>query len=100
LAGHVKGVTRNGGLSIDLAGNRWDGEGMDVRTTNGGVKLTVPESYSAHLETGTVNGGMKIDIPITVQGEIKRELSVNLGGGGATIRAFTTNGGVTIRGKA
>jgi len=100
LAGHVKGTTKNGGLNIELDGNRWDGEGMDVTTTNGGVNLKVPENYSAHLETGTVNGGMKFDFPVTVQGEIKRELSTDLGSGGPTIRARTTNGGVTIRRKA
>ena len=39
LAGEVKGHTTNGGLTIELAGDRWDGRGMDVSTTNGGVKL-------------------------------------------------------------
>jgi len=100
LAGHVKGTTKNGGLNIELDGNRWDGEGMDVLTTNGGVNLKVPENYSAHLETSTVNGGLKFDIPITVQGEIKHELSTDLGGGGATIRVRTTNGGVNVKRKA
>jgi DUF4097 and DUF4098 domain-containing protein YvlB len=100
LAGTVKGHTMNGGLSIDLAGNGWEGEGMDVKTTNGGVTLSVPENYSAHLETGTVNGGLKTDFPITVQGEIKRQLSLDLGGGGQTIRAITTNGGVLIKRKS
>jgi hypothetical protein len=99
LGGNVKGETMNGGLSIDLAGNGWDGEGMDVRTTNGGVSLSIPENYSAHLETGTVNGGLKIDFPITLQGEIKRQLSIDLGGGGQTVRATTTNGGVSIKRK-
>jgi DUF4097 and DUF4098 domain-containing protein YvlB len=100
LAGNVKGQTTNGGLSIELAGNGWDGQGLDVRTMNGGVNLSIPENYSAHLEAGTVNGGLRTDYPITVQGEIKRELSVNLGGGGQTIRATTTNGGVSIKRKS
>jgi DUF4097 and DUF4098 domain-containing protein YvlB len=100
LAGYVKGTTKNGGLNIELDGKRWDGEGMDVTTTNGGVNLKVPENYSAHLETSTVNGGMKFDIPITVQGDIKHELSTDLGGGGPTIRVRTTNGGVNIKRKA
>lgn len=99
LAGNVKGQTMNGGLSVDLAGNGWDGEGMDVRTTNGGVTLSIPENYSARLETGTVNGGLKTDFPITLQGEVKRELSLDLGSGGQTIRAMTTNGGVSIKRK-
>ena len=88
------------GLAIDLAGAGWDGEGMDVKTTNGGVTLSIPQNYSAHLETGTVNGGLKVDFPITLQGEVKRELSLDLGGGGQTIRAVTTNGGVSIKRKS
>ncbi|HMV49537.1 MAG TPA: DUF4097 family beta strand repeat-containing protein [Blastocatellia bacterium] len=99
LAGNVKGTTRNGGLDIELSGSRWDGEGLDVTTTNGGIKMVMPDKYSARLETGTVNGGLKFDFPITVQGDIKRELSVNLGSGGPTIRARTTNGGVKIQRK-
>ncbi|MBO0726717.1 MAG: hypothetical protein J2P52_14030 [Blastocatellia bacterium] len=99
LAGNVKGQTMNGGLSIDLAGNGWEGEGMNVSTTNGGVTLSIPENYSARLETGTVNGGLKTDFPITLQGEVKRELSLDLGSGGQTIRAMTTNGGVSIKRK-
>ena len=58
----------NGGLSIDLAGAGWDGGGMDVRTTNGGVTLSIPENYSAHLETGTVNGGLKTDFSNHIAG--------------------------------
>jgi DUF4097 and DUF4098 domain-containing protein YvlB len=100
LAGKVKGQTMNGGLSIDLVGNGWDGEGVDVSTTNGGVTLSIPENYSARLETGTVNGGLKTDFPVTLQGEVKRELSLDLGSGGQTIRAMTTNGGVSIKRKS
>ncbi|HEV7744593.1 MAG TPA: DUF4097 family beta strand repeat-containing protein [Pyrinomonadaceae bacterium] len=97
VGGTVRGGTTNGGLNVELAGDRWDGEALDVSTTNGGVSMSIPENYSAHLETGTVNGHLSIDFPVTVQGNITRELSANLGAGGATIRAMTTNGGVRIR---
>jgi DUF4097 and DUF4098 domain-containing protein YvlB len=97
IGGSVKGGTTNGGLHIELSGDRWDGEALDVSTTNGGVSMSIPENYSAHLETGTVNGHLSIDFPVTVQGNITRELGVNLGNGGATVRAMTTNGGVRIR---
>jgi hypothetical protein len=95
--GDVRGSTTNGGVTVQLAGDRWRGSGLDVRTTNGGVNLIFPSNYSARLETGTVNGGMDINFPITVQGMIGRRLSTQLGNGGATISATTTNGGVTIR---
>ncbi len=94
--GSVHGSTTNGGLVIDLAGDHWDGETLDVSTTNGGVIMQVPENYSAHLQTGTVNGGISVDFPVTVQGRINKELAVNLGSGGATVKAMTTNGGVRI----
>ena len=97
-AGRVRGETTNGGLHLELVGPRWEGDGVDLRTTNGGVQIRVPDGYAADLETGTVNGGMSLDIPITVQGPIGRTLRTELGGGGALIRAMTTNGGVSIRG--
>ena len=97
VGGNVHGETTNGGVNVELSGDRWDGEELNVRTTNGGVNMTLPDNYSAHLETGTVNGNISVDFPITVQGRITRELSVNLGSGGPTIRAMTTNGGVRVR---
>jgi DUF4097 and DUF4098 domain-containing protein YvlB len=97
VGGNVRGGTTNGGINVELSGDRWDGEALDVNTTNGGVSMSIPENYSAHLETGTVNGRLNIEFPVTVQGNITRELAVNLGSGGATIRAMTTNGGVKIR---
>jgi DUF4097 and DUF4098 domain-containing protein YvlB len=97
VGGTVHGGTTNGGLSIELTGDRWDGQELDVKTTNGGISMSVPENYSAHLETGTVNGNLSIDFPVTVQGRITRELAVNLGSGGPTIRAMTTNGGVRVK---
>jgi DUF4097 and DUF4098 domain-containing protein YvlB len=96
LAGEVQGHTTNGGLTIELAGDRWDGRGMDVATTNGGVKLAVPSNYSAHFETATVNGSVNTDFPVTIKGRIDRNVSFDVGQGGATIRATTTNGGVRI----
>jgi len=90
IGGNVTGRTTNGGLNVELSGERWDGEALDVNTTTGGVSISIPENYSAHLETGTVNGHLNVDFPVTVQGNITRELAVNLGSGGATIRAMTT----------
>jgi hypothetical protein len=99
VGGRVNGETRNGGLNVTLSGSRWDGEGLDVETSNGGVNLAIPDGYNAELETRTVNGGLRIDFPITVQGELtsRRGLSTTLGSGGPLVRVRTTNGGVNIR---
>ena len=84
-------------MVVELSGDRWDGETLDVTTTNGGIVMSLAENYSAHLETSTVNGNLSVDFPVTVQGRISKELAVDLGSGGATLRAKTTNGGVRIK---
>jgi hypothetical protein len=98
LGGTVRGETHNGGLNVVLSGLQWDGEGLDVETTNGGVTLAIPDGYNAQLETRTVNGGFRSDFPLTVQGELsfRRGISTTLGSGGAPVRVRTTNGGVRI----
>lgn len=100
LAGDVKGHTTNGGLSVELSGNRWEGGQLDATTTNGGVSMTIPTGYSAHIETSTVNGHINVQFPVTVRGEIDRQLSIDLGSGGPLVRAVTTNGGVSIKRKS
>lgn len=97
VGGMVRGSTTNGGLVIELGGDRWDGDSLDVSTTNGGVTMSIPENYSARLETGTVNGGISVDFPVTVQGQITKALNLDLGSGGQMVKAFTTNGGVRIK---
>jgi DUF4097 and DUF4098 domain-containing protein YvlB len=95
--GSIHGRTTNGGVKVALTGSQWDGDGLDVTTTNGGVTLDVPADYNAHLETGTVNGGVHIDFPVRVQGRLDREVSTVLGSGGPSIRAKSTYGGVSVR---
>jgi len=100
VGGNVQGRTTNGGVNVVLNGARWDGDALNVRTTNGGVNIIMPDNYSAHLETGTVNGNVSsdfsINVPLTERGRLPREISVDVGSGGPTIRATTTNGGVRV----
>jgi len=96
IAGDVRGETTNGGISASLSGSSWRGKGLDLRTMNGGVSLTIPRGYNARLETGTTNGGMRVDFPITVQGLIGKRIQTQLGTGGPLVRVITTNGGVRI----
>lgn len=99
LGGDVRARTTNGPLTISLSGSRWDGSGLDARTTNGPLTISVPDGYNARLETGTTNGPVNLGFPITVVGRITRDISTQLGSGGATIRATTTNGPLTVRRK-
>src|SRR5690242_2035032 len=96
IAGNVHARTTNGGVVADLSGTTWQGQGLDLQTTNGGATVYVPRGYNAMLETGTTNGGMNIDFPITVRGSLSKRISTELGSGGPTVRVVTTNGGVHI----
>lgn len=100
VGGAVTGSTTNGGLNIELDGTSWQGEMLNVSTTNGGVNLKMPDNYSAHIETGTVNGNVASDFPLNVQlnerGRLPKQISVDFGSGGPTIKATTTNGGVRL----
>jgi hypothetical protein len=101
VAGDVRARTQNGPLSVRLVGSRWDGAGLDAETSNGPLTLEIPEGYNAELETGTVNGPMTSDIALTVRfiGRRSQRIETTLGAGGAPIRAVTTNGPVSIRGR-
>jgi hypothetical protein len=99
LAGEVTGRTSNGGVDVDLAGASWSGAGLDVETSNGGVRIRMPEQYSARLEASTHNGGMNVDFPITVEGRMDREIAANIGAGGPLIRVRTNNGGIRVTKK-
>jgi len=106
LSGDVHGRTTNGGVNVMLSGRSWEGSGLDVTTSNGGVNLTMPENYAANIETGTVNGGFSSDIAalnITTE-DVKgagwnnraKQIKTAINGGGAPIRVATTNGGIRI----
>ena len=97
VSGDVRGKTVNGGVNVELAGDRWDGAGLDARTTNGGVSVKVPDGYSCQLAVATVNGGVRSDFPLTVQGRLDKNIDVTLGAGGAPVRVATTNGGVHLK---
>lgn len=98
VGGDVHARTTNGPLVVHLDGAKWDGRGLDSETSNGPVELTIPANYSAHLETGTVNGPMSFDFPITLQGRFNgRTIETDIGTGGPTVRARTTNGPLTVR---
>ena len=99
VAGDVEADTSNGSVNATLSGTRWEGAGLNVSTSNGSVRLTVPENYNARLVAGTSNGSIRLGFPVTVQGDLRRnrDIDTTLGSGGPTIRVRTSNGSVNIQ---
>ena len=103
VSGRVHAETVNGGVHAQLEGKQWDGEGLDVKTVNGGVTVEVPDTFNAELHASTVNGGLNSDFPgakitkATSFGIGPKSLDQSLGKGGARIGMETVNGGVKVR---
>jgi DUF4097 and DUF4098 domain-containing protein YvlB len=97
--GTVTADTSNGSVNATLTGTKWDGEGLDVSTSNGSVRITMPDNYNARLVAGTSNGSINVGFPITVQGRIggrNRDIDTNIGSGGPAIRLRTSNGSISV----
>lgn len=99
IGGSVRGRTNNGNLTFNLSGDKWVGDGIDAQTMNGSVFINVPENYSARLETQSKRGNFYVNFPVETKREDKYRLNLDLGTGGAIIRALTTNGQVTIKSR-
>lgn len=99
--GTVKGETVNGGVNVDIAGSRWEGEGLQVETVNGGVTLSLPTNFAAEIQARTVNGGMNSEFEGAVtEGKWgPKKMALKLGGGGPLVKVETVNGGVKVRKK-
>lgn len=97
LTGSATLSTVNGGIEahvVALPG----GSKLETETTNGGITLALPADVAAKIDATTVNGGLHCDFPIEVSGHfIGRSVHGTIGGGGATVKANTVNGGVKIR---
>jgi hypothetical protein len=63
--GDIRGETVNGGLRVELANEKWDGPGLDLKTVNGGVTLAVPTGILRRARRAHLNGGISVDFPIT-----------------------------------
>ena len=71
--------------------------GVDVSTTNGGVKLALPEDGRADLSASCTNGGIEASgLSLQTTESSRRRLEGRLNGGGPRVRAETTNGGITF----
>jgi DUF4097 and DUF4098 domain-containing protein YvlB len=97
VGGDLQGSTTNGGVSVRLSGPTWNGAGLDVETRNGGVSMTLPQSFNAQLDVSTVNGGVSVDSVDQSQPRSRdRHIVTTLGAGGAPLRLATVNGGVRV----
>jgi DUF4097 and DUF4098 domain-containing protein YvlB len=98
VGGDVTGGTTNGGIRVGLNPRDWDGEEIDLHTTNGSIKVDLPRDFAGRVDVKTTNGGISVDHPVKIDSKRRNRLKGTIGGGGsAVLRARTTNGGVSLR---
>jgi hypothetical protein len=101
VAGEISGRTVNGGIDVELVGSAADARQMDLTTTNGGVTVTVPQDFSARVQTETNMGRVTSDFPLpadlTSGNQRGRKMDFSIGAGGPPMHITTSNGGIRIK---
>jgi hypothetical protein len=98
VMGDITGGTVNGGIQVEMAGATWQGRQMELKTSNGGVTLSMPSAFSAHIQAETGMGRIHSDFPLPQEASAKSQrLDFNVGGGGAPIHITTGNGGINLK---
>lgn len=107
MKGYFSFITRQGDLNIEMAGKRWEGQGLTAATQRGDVTVRLPAEYSAALQLETKDGNITIQYPEqTVEGEKvpwmvitrkkARSLGASVGEGGAPLKLHTAVGQVHV----
>jgi DUF4097 and DUF4098 domain-containing protein YvlB len=96
LAGEADLATVNG--SIDATYDTLkDVRGIKLKSVNGSVNLTLPQSPNADVDASVVNGSISTDFPLTVKGRfVGKSMSGTLGSGGVHIELNNVNGSIHI----
>jgi hypothetical protein len=95
VSGPVRAESTNGTIEAEVLDLRAE---IELETTNGGLRLHLPDGTGAELDVQTTNGSIRLDADcdLTPQGPRKNRLRGELGGGGPPVRLRTTNGSITI----
>lgn len=102
-AGRATVNTENGPISIELAGRRWEGEGLEAHAHNGPISVSMAEDYQARVAVDLGDWapfGCNIDACRQYRGVGRNgQRRIEFGSGSGTIRLSTVNGPVAVRGK-
>ena len=100
--GNVKATVQNGGLSIEL-GESWKGEGLDAKTHNGGLVVSLPKNFQSSLEVASSgHSGMICQSEACDGGQRTWDDNgriFKIGNSAPVIHASTVNGGIVIKSR-
>lgn len=96
LSGGVEARATNGRVDVELASIGADP--IDLRTTNGSVRLGIPGAAKANVSANCTNGTIEVTgLSLELMGEqSRRRVRGRLNGGGTPVELTTTNGRITL----
>jgi DUF4097 and DUF4098 domain-containing protein YvlB len=97
INGRVEAHTFSG--SVEMRIKNWgDGHSIDVNTFSGNIELQVPEDAHGHVTFNSFSGHLNSDVPLMLHSSGHRNLSADLGTGGAgpSLHFHTFSGSVRI----
>jgi DUF4097 and DUF4098 domain-containing protein YvlB len=113
--GRVDGGTVSGELEIQDAGNDVTAHAVsgrvyvqgnpsgqsywNLKTTSGGVQISVPPSANFHLSAEAASGEIRTDIPIIIEEQGKHSLRAHVGSGGGRVEVHTASGEIRVTGS-
>ena len=96
LAGEADLATVNGTIDADYTSLN-NVRDIKLKSVNGTINLTLPQSPNAQVSASVVNGSITTDFPLTVKGHlVGKSLNGTLGSGGLQIELNNVNGGIHI----
>ncbi len=70
---------------------------MTLRTTNGGVRLSLPKTANADVDASCVNGSISVSgLTLQTSEQSRRRVAGKLNAGGTPVSLHTTNGGIHV----
>jgi DUF4097 and DUF4098 domain-containing protein YvlB len=97
----VQGAHRLKTFSGEIAfgAREWnDGDGLDLETFSGDVRMTLPDNARGSINFDSFSGRFDSDLPVALRSSSRRTFRGDLNGGGsASFRVKTFSGSATIR---
>lgn len=96
VGGTVDANTTNGSIKVDIA-DITSSKDMEFTTTNGSVKIYLPEDAGFDLNARTTNGSIKTDFSMNTRSKYnRRRMQGSVNGGGPLVYVETTNGSINV----
>lgn len=98
VSGAVRSKTTNGSITVRFE-NTVENEDMFFKSTNGSIRLYLPEKFGAQVDLKTTNGSIKTDFPLSIRGGSsynKSEFYGKINDGNNSLSCKTTNGSIYL----